>query len=35
VRPDAPPKAIAEELRQLVAGELEARKLAQAGSNGR
>ena len=35
VRPDAPPKAIAEELRQLVAGELEARKLAQAGANGR
>jgi cytochrome oxidase Cu insertion factor (SCO1/SenC/PrrC family) len=35
VRPDAPPKAIAEELRHLVAGELEARKLAQAGPNGR
>ena len=35
VRPDAPAKIIAEELRQLVAGELEARKLAQAGSNGR
>lgn len=29
VRPDAPPKIIAEELRQLVAGEIEARKLAQ------
>ena len=35
VRPDAPPKVIAEELRHLVAGELEARKLAQAGPNGR
>jgi protein SCO1/2 len=30
VRPDAPAKAIAMELRQLVAGEIEARKLAQA-----
>ena len=29
VRPDAPAKAIAEELRQLVAGEIEARKLAR------
>jgi cytochrome oxidase Cu insertion factor (SCO1/SenC/PrrC family) len=29
VRPDAPAKAIAEELRHLVAGEIEARKLAQ------
>ena len=29
VRPDAPPKIIAEELRHLVAGEIEARKLAQ------
>jgi cytochrome oxidase Cu insertion factor (SCO1/SenC/PrrC family) len=35
VRPDAPAKAIAEELRHLVAGEIEARKLAQAGSAGR
>ena len=35
VRPDAPPKVIAEELRHLVAGELEARKLAQAGPAGR
>ena len=35
VRPDAPAKAIAEELRQLVAGEIEARKLAQAGAAGR
>ena len=35
VRPDVPPKVLAEELRHLVAGELEARKLAQAGSNGR
>jgi len=35
VRPDAPPKAIAEELRQLVAGELEARKLAQVPVPGR
>jgi protein SCO1 len=35
VRPDAPPKIIAEELRQLVAGEIEARKLAQAGTAGR
>jgi protein SCO1/2 len=32
VRPDAPAKAIAMELRQLVAGEIEARKLAQAGA---
>jgi cytochrome oxidase Cu insertion factor (SCO1/SenC/PrrC family) len=31
VRPDASPKIIAEELRQLLAGEAEARKLAQAG----
>ncbi len=30
VRPDAPAKAIAEELRHLVAGEIEARRLAQA-----
>lgn len=30
VRPDAPPKIIAEELRRLIAGEIEARKLAQA-----
>jgi protein SCO1/2 len=29
VRPDAPPKIIAEELRHFVAGEIEARKLAQ------
>jgi len=35
VRPYAPAKAIAEELRQLVAGEIEARKLAQAGPAGR
>lgn len=35
VRPDAPPKIIAEELRHLVAGEIEARKLAQAGPAGR
>ena len=35
VRPDAPAKAIAMELRQLVAGEIEARKLAQAGAAGR
>ena len=35
VRPDAPAKAIAEELRHLVAGEIEARKLAQAGPAGR
>ena len=35
VRPDAPPKVIAEELRHLVAGEIEARKLAQAGASGR
>ena len=35
VRPDAPAKAIAMELRQLVAGEIEARKLAQAGPAGR
>jgi protein SCO1 len=31
VRPDASPKIIAEELRHLLAGEAEARKLAQAG----
>jgi cytochrome oxidase Cu insertion factor (SCO1/SenC/PrrC family) len=35
VRPDAPAKAIAMELRQLVDGEIEARKLAQAGPAGR
>lgn len=35
VRPDAPPKIIAEELRHFVAGEIEARKLAQAGHAGR
>ena len=35
VRPDAPPKVIAEELRYLAAGEVEARKLAQAGPAGR
>jgi len=35
VRPDAPAKIIAEELRHLVAGEIEARKLAQAGPAGR
>ena len=35
VRPDAPAKAIAMELRQLVAGEIEARKLAQAPAAGR
>ena len=35
VRPDAPPNVIAEELRHLAAGEVEARKLAQAGSAGR
>jgi protein SCO1/2 len=35
VRPDAPPKVIAEELRYLVAGEQEARKLAQGGASGR
>jgi cytochrome oxidase Cu insertion factor (SCO1/SenC/PrrC family) len=35
VRPDASPKIIAEELRQLLAGEVEARKLAQAAAPGR
>lgn len=35
VRPDAPPKIIAEELRRLIAGEIEARKLAQAAPPGR
>ena len=35
VRPDAPAKIIAEELRHLLAGEIEARKLAQAGPAGR
>ena len=35
VRPDAPAKIIAEELRHFVAGEIEARKLAQAGPAGR
>ncbi len=35
VRPDAPPKIVAEELRHLVAGEIEARKLAQAAPPGR
>ena len=35
VRPDAPPKIIAEELRHLAAAEVEARKLAQAGASGR
>ena len=35
VRPDAPPKIIAGELRHLVAGEIEARKLAQARPAGR
>lgn len=35
VRPDAPPRIIAEELRHFVAGEIEARKLAQAGPAGR
>ena len=35
VRPDAPPKIIAEELRHLLAGEIEARKLAQAAVPGR
>jgi cytochrome oxidase Cu insertion factor (SCO1/SenC/PrrC family) len=35
VRPDAPPKIIAEELRHLVAGEQEARKLAQVPLPGR
>ena len=35
VRPDAPPKIIAEELRRLVAEEIEARKLARAAPAGR
>ena len=35
VRPDTPPKILAEELRHLAAGEAEARKLAQAGAAGR
>lgn len=35
VRPDAPPRIIAEELRRLIAGEIEARKLAQAAVPGR
>jgi protein SCO1/2 len=35
VRPDASPKIIAEELRRLLAGEVEARKLAQAAAPGR
>ena len=35
VRPDAPPKIIAEELRHLVPGEQEARKLAQVPAPGR
>jgi cytochrome oxidase Cu insertion factor (SCO1/SenC/PrrC family) len=35
VRPDAPPKIVAEELRHLVAGEQEARKLARAAPSGR